>query len=297
MKKNVALLFLTALIWGTGFVAQSAGAEHVSPFAFNFIRCILGGSTLFIYLKIRDRKRNMKNDVHREMVQRDKKMVYMGGILCGIVLCIGMALQQISIAYTSVAKAGFVTGLYILLVPILGIFLRKRVDMRIWCSTLIALVGLYFLCITENFSIHIEDIYMLICALFFAIHILVIDFFTPKVDGVRMSCIQFFVCAFISGILMLAFETPNIASILNSWFSIVYAGVVVCGVAYTSQIMGQKGTDPTTASLVLSLETVVSVLAGFLILGEGLTLRELIGCILMFGAIVLSQLPQSNRRK
>lgn len=287
-SKNVMILFLTALIWGTGFVAQSAGAEHVPPFTFNCIRCILGGLILLIYLKGRD----MRKELAQNISQGDRKTLLIGGILCGIVLCAGMGLQQIGIAYTTVGKAGFLSGLYILLVPIVGIFLRKRVGIQIWISVLIAAVGLYFLCITESFSIQKGDVYMLICALFFAVHILVIDYFSPKVDGVRMSCIQFFVCALISGILMLLFETPTLVSIQNGWFSIVYAGIMSCGVAYTLQIVGQKNVNPTVASLILSAETVVSVIAGFIIFGELLAPRELVGCALMFGAIVLAQLPK-----
>jgi Permeases of the drug/metabolite transporter (DMT) superfamily len=290
-SKNVMILFLTALIWGTGFVAQSAGAEHVPPFTFNCIRCILGGGILLIYLKGRD----IRHKRVKEELPRNKKALLLGGILCGIILCAGMGLQQIGIAYTTVGKAGFLSGLYILMVPILGLFLKKHVEMKTWISVLIAAVGLYFLCITESFSLQKGDAYMLICAVFFAGHILVIDFFSPKVDGVCMSCIQFFVCGIISGVFMLLFETPSIEAIQNGWFSILYAGAMGCGIAYTLQIVGQKNMNPTVASLILSIEMVVSVLAGFLVFGERLTSRELIGCTLMFGAIILAQLPQKRR--
>ena len=299
-SKNAIILFLTALIWGTGFVAQSAGAEHVPPFTFNSIRCILGGCILLIYLKGRDvRNKTTKNSSPQEnMTQdkktQDKKILLLGGILCGIVLCAGMGLQQIGIAYTTVGKAGFLSGLYILIVPILGLFLKKPVGIKIWISVFIAAVGLYFLCITESFAIQRGDVYMLICAVFFAIHILVIDFFSPKVDGVRMSCIQFFVCGILSGVFMLLFETPSVEAIQSGWFSIVYAGVMGCGIAYTLQIVGQKNINPTVASLILSVETVVSVIAGFLVFAELLAPRELLGCILMFGAIILAQLPQKR---
>ena len=288
--RNIILLFLTAFIWGSGFVAQSSGSNYAQPFTFGFVRCILGALVLFVFIKITDRRKPQGKDL-----SDDKKTLIVGGISCGVVLCIAMSLQQIGIEHTTVGKGGFITALYIILVPILGIFLKKRVGIQVWSSVALAAVGLYFLCITESVSIQTGDLYMLVCAIFFSVHILVIDYFSPKVDGVKMSCLQFFVCAILSGIMMLIFETPDVQSLLAGWFPILYAGVLSCGIAYTLQIVGQKGADPTIASLILSTEAVVSVLLGFLILHEKLTLRELLGCILMFGAIILAQLPGRNK--
>ena len=212
-----------------------------------------------------------------------------GGLLCGIMLFLSTTLQQVGIQYTTVAKAGFITALYIILVPILGIFLKKRVSVQIWISVVIAIIGLYLLCMKGSFYLGQGDFLVLLCSLCFALHILVIDHFTDKVNGVKLSCIQFFVSGLLSSILMFLFEAPAISAIFSAWLPIVYGGVFSSGIAYTLQIIGQKGTDPTIASLILSLESVVSVLAGWIILGQSLTPREILGCLLMFGAIILAQ--------
>ena len=188
-------------------------------------------------------------------------------------------------------KAGFITALYIILVPVLGLFMKKRVQGKVWISVTLAVAGLYLLCITDGFSLGTGDLLVLLCALMFSVHILVIDYFSPKTDGVKMSCIQFFVCGILSGIAMLIFEEPSLGALLQAWMPILYAGVLSCGVAYTLQIVGQKDMDPTVASLILSLESVVSVLAGWVLLGQRLSLREISGCVLMFAAIILAQLP------
>ena len=203
-------------------------------------------------------------------------------------------LQQFGIKYTTVGKAGFITALYIILVPVLGLFMRKRVQGKVWVSVVLAVAGLYLLCITDGFSLGVGDLLVLLCALMFSVHILVIDYFSPRTDGVKMSCIQFFVCGILSGIAMLIFEKPSLDAILQAWMPILYAGVLSCGVAYTLQIVGQKDMDPTVAALILSLESVVSVLAGWVLLGESMSLRELSGCGLMFAAIILAQLPGSK---
>ncbi|MCC8105608.1 MAG: DMT family transporter [Clostridiales bacterium] len=225
----------------------------------------------------------------------ERRTLLAGGVCCGIALCVASNLQQIGIQYTTVGKAGFITALYIVLVPVIEIFLGKKSGVKTWISVVIAVAGLYLLCITENFSIGTGDILILLCALAFSVHILIIDYFSPKVDGVRMSCIQFFVCGILSGIMMLIFETPSVGAIMQAWLPIGYAGIFSCGVAYTLQIIGQKGTDPTVASLILSLESVVSVLSGWLILHQSLSRKELLGCLLMFLAIILVQLPQKAK--
>ena len=213
-------------------------------------------------------------------------------------LCIASTTQQITLLYTSVGKAGFMTACYILVVPVLGLLFGRRCGLKHWCSVAIALVGLYFLCMAGgSFGFDTGTLLGLGCALLFSMHILVIDHFSPMVDGVQMSCIQFAVCAVISGVAMLIFEQPTMANILAAWKAIMYAGVMSSGVAYTLQIVGQKGMNPTIASLIMSLESVISVIAGWLILGQALTAREIFGCVLMFCAIVLAQLPEKAKAK
>lgn len=284
------MLILTALIWGSSFVAQSVGMDYIGPFTFNAIRCIIGGIVLIPIIFIIDK-------VKKDSKSKDNNnQLILGGILCGIALFTGSTLQQFGISFTSVGKAGFITALYIVLVPLLGIFFKKKVSLKIWLSVLISMIGLYLLCITENFSIGKGDLLVLCCAFFFSIHILLIDYFSPKVNGVKMSCIQFFVAGIISILPMAIFESPTLTSILSAWAPILYAGVLSCGVAYTLQVVAQKNTDPTVASLLLSLESVFAVISGWLVLGESLSLKELIGCVLVFIAVILAQLPNKNKR-
>lgn len=293
--RNTFLLFLTAFIWGTAFVAQSVGTGYVGPFTFNCARSLIGGVALIPCIWFLGRIAPMKKQKLQE--SKDKKPLLTGGILCGILLCLASNFQQMGIAYTTVGKAGFITAFYIIIVPILGLFLKKKCALTVWIGVVLALAGLYFLCITEEFSIGKGDALVFICALLFSIHILVIDHYTELVDGVKMSCIQFFVCGILSGILMFLFENPQISDIIAAWQPILYAGVLSCGVAYTLQIVGQKGINPTIASLILSLESVISVLAGLVVLQQRLSKREVVGCILMFGAIILAQLPHKKGKE
>lgn len=300
--RSPLLLLLTAVIWGVAFVAQSVGMDYVGPFTFNFVRCIIGGLVLIPCIILLDKLKEKDAPAgNAEAVTNagtwHQKELFTGGICCGVALFVASNLQQFGIQYTTVGKAGFITALYIVLVPLLGIFLKKAVGMKIWFSVLLAVAGLYLLCITEGFSIGAGDFLVLLCAVAFSVHILIIDYFSPKVDGVRMSCIQFFVCGLLSGIGMLAREQVNPGSVLQAWIPILYAGVMSCGVAYTLQIVGQKGMNPTVASLILSLESVVSVLAGWLLLGQKLSIREISGCVLMFGAIILAQLPDGKKSR
>ena len=205
--------------------------------------------------------------------------------------------QQFGISYTTVGKAGFITALYVVIVPIMGLFFKKKVSFIIWISVVLSVVGLYLLCMTENsFSLAFGDLLVLICALLFSIHILVIDYFSPKGDGVIISCIQFFVSGILSGVMMFLFETPRAEGILAAWMPILYAGVLSCGVAYTLQIVGQKDLDPTPAAVIMSMESVVAVICGALILKETMTLPEVLGCCLVFSAVILSQLPSPKSR-
>lgn len=282
--RNSLLLLLTAFIWGAAFVAQSVGGEAVGCFTFNGVRSLIGALVLLPVIWLMDAKK-----------KEDQKTLIMGGICCGVMLCIASNFQQFGISFTTVGKAGFITAMYILIVPILGLFMKKKPGLQVWLGVVLAVMGLYLLCMTsESFSLSKGDFLVLICAGFFSLHILIIDYFSPKVDGVRMSCIQFLVCGILSMVMAFIFETPEVSVILSGWLPILYAGVLSCGVAYTLQIVGQKNMDPTVASLILSLESVFSVLAGWLILNQTLSLRELSGCVLMFLAIILAQLPQKN---
>lgn len=282
------MLLLTACIWGVAFVAQSVGMDYVGPFTFNGVRNLIGAITLLPCIAIL----NKWSQGREEKPQGDKKTLITGGICCGIFLFLGSTLQQVGIQYTSAGKAGFITAFYIVLVPVLGIFLKQKTGLKVWAAVVIALAGLYFLCITETMTVGKGDLYVFIGALAFTGHILTIDYFAPRVDGVKMSCIQFFVCSILCGIGMVMMETPTISAIVSAWAPILYAGVLSCGVAYTLQIIGQKDMNPTIASIILSLESCISVLAGWILLGEVLSAREFTGCILMFAAIILAQLPQ-----
>ena len=291
--KGPALLLLTACIWGVAFVAQSVGMEYVGPFTFNFVRSILGGLVLIpcIFFLNRGEKSGSAEKISEEEKKAQRKTLLTGGICCGIALCLATNFQQIGIKYTTVGKAGFITACYIVIVPVIGIFRKKKCSPVIWLSVLLAVVGLYLLCINEQFSIGYGDILVFVCAILFSVHILVVDYFSPKVDGVKMSCIQFLVCGLLSGVVMLFTEQPQLFGVLLAWKPIAYAGIMSCGVGYTLQIVGQKGMDPTVASLILSLESCISVLSGWLLLGQTLSMREGFGCAAMFAAIILAQLP------
>ena len=225
------------------------------------------------------------------------KQLALAGICCGTCLFVASILQQTGIIYTTVGKSGFITAMYIVVVPVLGIFLKKKVGFRIWCGVILAVFGLYFLCMTPgHISVQKGDILTGLCAIAFSFHILVVDYFAPKLDGVKISCVQFLTCGILSGVGMLLFEQPNMASIVAAWLPILYAGALSSGVAYTLQIVGQRGLNPTVASLLMSMESVISVIAGGVILGQALSVREIFGCALMFCAIVLVQLPDKIKK-
>lgn len=289
--KNAFMLLLTAFIWGTAFVAQSMGMDYLGPFTFNGVRSLIGGAALLPCIVLLDRMNGKGGKKKHAGSRRD---LVFGGVLCGILLCAASSLQQIGIQYTTAGKAGFITAFYIVIVPVLGIFLKKKTGWKVWTAVIIALIGLYFLCIKEGFSIGKGDMLIFACAMVFSIHILVIDYFSPKADGIKMSCIQFFVCGLISLPFMFLLETPRLSDMTDSLMPLLYAGVLSCGVAYTLQIVGQKNVNPAVASLILSLESCFSVLAGWIVLGERLSVRETAGCVLMFAAIILAQLPDKK---
>lgn len=292
MKKmqSSLLLLLTATIWGTAFVAQSVGMDYVGPFTFNAVRSIIGGIVLIPCIFLLN-KISGNESKKSEKKKNEKTVLLVGGICCGLVLCVASNFQQIGIKYTTVGKAGFITACYIILVPILGIFIGKKTGKMIWLSVVLAVIGLYLLCMSGSLSFGKGDSFVLVCAFLFAIHILVVDYFAPKVDGVKLSCIQFFVAGIASAIPMIVIEKPDIAALLLAWKPLLYAGVMSCGIGYTLQIIGQKNMNPTVASLILSLESCISVLSGWIILHQKLSVREIFGCVVMFLAILLAQLP------
>ena len=286
LKGNLYLTF-TAFIWGIAFVAQSVGMDYVGPFTFNCVRSFIGGIVLIpaIFLL---KKFHFIEDTSS---QASSKVLIIGSICCGIALGIASTIQQIGIKYTSPGKAGFITALYIVIVPIIGIFFKKKPSIKLWISVFIALIGMYLLCITEKFTIGSGDICVLISAFAFSIQILAVDYFSPRVEGIKLACIQFFVAGSVAGIGMILFESPNLSSIFAAAIPLLYAGIFSSGLGYTFQIIGQKYTSPTEASLLMSLESVFSLLGSFIILHEVLSSKELIGCALVFVAIILTQIP------
>lgn len=291
--RSSAMLTLTALIWGVAFVAQSEGMNYVGGFTFNGCRFLMGGIVLipciFLLRKVNGEQWAKRSSAEQ---RQQRKMGIIGGICCGVFICIASSLQQFGIAHTTVGKAGFITALYIVIVPMLGLFLKKKVGVNIWVSVAIAAAGMYLLCITEGFSIGKGDFLVFLCAIGFSVHILVIDYFSPKADGVVISCVQFFTAGIISCVLMLIFEKPSWSAISSAWAPILYAGIMSCGVGYTLQVVAQKNVEPTVASLIMSLESVFSVLAGWVLLGQILSAKELVGCALVFAAIILAQIPR-----
>lgn len=289
------LLWLAAIIWGVAFVAQSVGMEYMGPLTFNASRFLIGGIVLLPFA-LRGELLQWKRLETADIQKKQLKITFLGGLCCGIAICTASTFQQFGMLYTSVGKAGFITALYIVLVPIFGLLLRKKPRKSVWICAFIAVVGLYLLCINETFSINFGDVLILMCALVFTVHIMVIDYFSPKANGITLSCIQFLFSGVLSVIGALLFETPSFGSIIAGALPILYAGIMSCGIAYTLQIIGQKYVEPAIASLILSLESVVSVLAGWLLLHEVLSKRELLGCALMFTAVMIVQLPEKQKR-
>ena len=310
--RNTFFLFLTAMIWGAAFVAQSVSMDYIGPFTFICLRSVIGGLFLIPVIIVLDgiRKKsqnesadvvNSENILHIETEERQRlswknKQLIEGGIVCGIFLLFANCFQQTGIQYTTVGKAGFITTFYIIIVPLIGLFFKKYCGILTWIGVVIALAGLYFLCITQKLTIQRGDALILCCSVLYAGQILAIDHYNPFVDGVKMSCIQFLTGGVLSAVFMFLFENPSVAMILSAAGPILYTGIMSTGVGYTLQIVGQKGLNPTVAALILSLESVFSALSGYVFLHQVLTTRESIGCVLMFIAIVLAQLPDIRRK-
>lgn len=292
--KGNAILLLTAIIWGTSFVAQSEGMKYIEPFTYNSLRTIIGGIVLLPVIasfKIFDKKKDEK--------KYSLKVTVIGGIACGAVLCVASSLQQFGIVYTTAGKSGFITALYVIIVPFYQLILGRKPRKIIWFCVLGAMVGFYLLCIKDDFTVGFGDLLTLICAFGFALHIIFVDRFLERgANGLQMACVQFFTAGIIMLVCMFIFEHPQLDKIFDAKYTILYAGVMSCGVAYTLQIIGQRYAEPTIATLLMSLESVFAVLSGWLILQETLTLQEFFGCCLVFAAVVLSQikLPARNNK-
>lgn len=290
--RNSFLLFLTACIWGMAFVSQSKGMEYMHPFTFNGIRALIGALVLVFYIVVTRRAAGEKaTPVNWPVTIR-------AGIWCGIALTVASTLQQYGILYTTVGKAGFITTLYIIFVPIGGIFFRKKVSAVVWIGAAMAAVGMYLLCMTESLSLGRGDILVFLCAVIFAVHIMIVDHYAEQAEGVIVSCIQFLICGVVCGIAALIWGAPTLLQLKDGAGMLLYAGVLSCGVGYTLQIVGQKGVNPTVAALILSMESVVATVAGWaayriglLRTDQSMTPRQIVGCGIVFAAVILVQLP------
>jgi len=291
--KGTLMLLLAALLWGSTFVAQDVSVDLIGPFTFQGTRQILGCLVLLPVIALR---RKANNDPHRAQSSGQyRKTLLLSGLACGVVLFAACNLQQFGLKYTTAGKSGFITALYIVMVPIAGMLFRKKTGAWIWGAVALAVAGLYLLCVEKgSFTIGRGELLTLACSLCFTVHILVIDRVSPKVDGVELSALQFLVSGIISLICMLLTEKFVLADVLRCWLPICYAGVLSCGVAYTLQIVAQKDTNPTVASIAMSMESVFAVLSGWIVLGDRLSLREVFGCLLMFGGIILAQMPEKK---
>lgn len=290
---GVMLLLLTALIWGVAFVAQSVGMDSVEGFTFNGIRILIGAFVLLPVVLVREKKtKSGMNEQQLKAYKVTNKKTLIYGSIIGLIFCIAGNFQQFAFNYTTSGKIAFITAMYMFFVPIIGIFLKKRIPALTWICVVLGFIGMFFLCInpSDMSGLNKGDLLAVIGSVFFAFHILAVERFAPNTDGIKLSCIQFFVSGCITCILMFIFEHPQISAIRSAIIPLLYAGVLSCGLAYTFQIIGQKYTEATVASILMSMESVFGVIAGALILHEMLSHRELIGCIIMFAAIILSQL-------
>ena len=294
MRANL-LLVLTAMIWGAAFVAQDVAAEGVPPLSFNGLRMSLAALALLPTVWLNDRRAG--NVPWKKMNAPERKTLLLGGVCCGVMLTLGSAFQQLGITLgTGAGKAGFITALYIVMVPLFGIFMRRRPGRLVWIAVALSVTGLYFLCMQGSFYLDPGDSMLIFCAMSYTGHILVVDAFSRKTDCIKMSCIQFAVCALLCLLGAALFEQPTWAGVRANLISIVYAGVFSGAMGYTLQILAQRDAEPAVASLIMSLESVFAVLSGWIILGDALSLREMTGCALMMSGIVLAQLPQKSNK-
>ena len=290
-SKSNLLLILASIIWGCAFVAQNVGMNYIGPWTFSTIRFLIAGFSLLAIIPILDKKRT---HVIRPKTKEEKMKLLLGSVLCGLALSIGSIVQQIAMLTVPVAKAGFLTTLYVLFVPMITLLFGKKIPLKVWIGIAMALFGLYLLSMAGNLAIGIGEIFLILAAFLFAIHIIIIGYFSTRVDPVRLSCGQLLIGGFATVIPMIVIEKPTIGSILAAYIPLLYTGIFSSCVAYTLQIFAQKEANPPIAGMLLSLESVFAALAGYLILHQVLNTRELIGCVVIFIAIVIAQLP--NRR-
>lgn len=291
IKGNIFLL-MAAVVWGCGLVAQKAGMSHLGAFGFTAVRCTLGGVALLPLLFYMDKRKNEE----QKKLEAGRKRIFMGSVCCGIALATLMMFQQLGLPYTTVGKAGFITALYILITPLMGILLGKKVSRNLWLGVVIGLAGMYMLCLFEGFSgVTFGDLMMLGAAVMASLHMHIVDYFVRTVDPVKLSAYQFIVTGLVSFIPALIFENMTVEAVVDCAVPVLYAGIVSCGFGYTFQVIGQKYTSPSIASLVLSMETVFSLLAGWVFFREVLTLPEYIGGGLMIAAIIVSQIPDRKK--
>lgn len=285
MKSNL-LLLITAVIWGFAFVAQRAGMEFLGPFTFNTARFTLGSISLIPLLLINQKRKSHKSILYFP----DKKIFIQSGLIAGFVLFLGSTFQQLGLVYTDAGKAGFITGFYIILVPILGLLIKQKTSLYTWLGAIVAIIGLYFLSVNEKFEINIGDILVLIGAFFWAIQILVIGYYSTRVDSFQLAFSQFLVCSVLSLAASLLAEKIILQNILYSYLPVLYAGIFSVGIAFTIQVVAQREAHPANAAIIMSLEAVFAVIGGWLILNETIPVRGLIGCLLMMSGMIISQL-------
>ena len=277
--KYSLLLFISAAIWGMAFSVQRKGMDYIGPFAFTFFRSIIGSLALLPAALLSREK------------SESRKTLFIGGAVCGIALGVATCLQQYGLLYTTAGKAGFISVLYIIMIPITGIFFGRKCPTRIWLSVFAATVGTALLCLGENFSLNKGDIYEFLCAVGFTVQIMAVSHFSSRVNAYKFTCIEFMFCALTSAVPMLMTETVSLGAVCSAWLPLLYMGILSSGIGYTFQLIGERGLPPAVAALIMSLESCIAVIGGWLILGQTLSMRETFGCIIMFAAIITAQLP------
>ena len=296
--RQVVFPILAAFIWGTAFVAQDLCADSIGTFAFNATRYFIAVLALLVVIAVSDKAKRNRPTPTAEEKKAANKQLWLGGLCCGVALAIASNFQQAGlVAGTDAGKAGFITALYVVLVPVFGLFFKRKVSLPVWIAVVCSVVALYLLCIKGDFSLAAGDLLILVCAVCFAVHILVIDHFTAYCDGVKLSCLQFLFAGIISAVCMFLFETVNFAAIWSCILPLLYVGIFSCGVGYTLQILAQKDSNPTVVTILLSLESVFAVIAGAIVLHQQMSAREYIGCVVMFAAVILAQIQFPEKKK
>ena len=289
--KAALLLTIAALVWGAAMSFQSEGMEHVGPLTFQAVRFMLGGTVLLPLVLTLGKK-----DPGEGSPNYNPKGVLFGGAVCGFFLMIACTLQQFGIIYTTVGKAGFLTSLYIIVIPVLGIFLRKRIGLNVWIGVVLAMVGMYLLCMKESLVLSKGDTLVLICAFVFSFQIMAIDKYAAIYNGLKLSCVQFYVCGILSVIVMFIFEKPDLTGLWAARVPILYTGVMSCGIGYTFQTLAQKNLQPTVASIIMSLESVFAAVFGWILLKQAMSVREIVGCFVLFAAIIITQVFEKDEK-